>query len=669
MAPQNVTKRYQKLLQEARRHARLYHELDAPEISDEAYDALVRELAEIEGQYPELKRAGSPTEIVGGAPSDAFVKVRHETQQYSFDNAFSFEELQQWEERIVRMLEKADVYENPTYCVELKIDGLKTILSYKKGVLVQGATRGDGSVGENITHAINTIKSIPKKLPQPIDLIAVGEVWLSEEELHRINAERVRNDEQPFANTRNAAAGSLRQLDASVTASRNLDTFVYDIDTSSLPEPQTQEEELKILKGLGFHVNTQYQVCQNIEDVERFYHTQLSARGDLAYHVDGVVVKVNSRAHQHVLGYTAKSPRWGIAYKFPAHQVTTVVEDIALQVGRTGVLTPVAHLRPVSVGGAVVSRATLHNEDFIRQRDIRIGDTVVLQRAGDVIPEIVSVLANMRTGKEKAWSFPKKVALCGGDGSVERVPGEAAWRCKYVGSRPQLERHFQHFVSKHAFAIDGLGKEQVKVFLDAGLVSDVGDIFTLTKGDLLSLPRFAEKSVDNLLFAIEKAKDVTLARFLIGLSIPHVGEETARDIATHFGTLDAVRDASIEALVAIQGIGEKVAHSLHTWFHTPENKKLIAKLREHVRIQAPAQHMKGSTKLSGMVFVLTGTLPTLSRDEAKELIRAHGGTISSAVSKKTNYVLAGEEAGTKLADAQRLEVAVLSEVAFKKMLQ
>lgn len=668
MAGKEIEKRYRALQTEVDHHRRLYHTLDAPEISDEAYDSLVRELAELETRYPELKTADTPTEKVGGAPQEAFAKVKHETRQYSFDNAFSLTELREWEERIMRVLQKEGVSLRPAYCAELKIDGLKTILTYTHGELTLGATRGDGEIGENITHTITTLKNVPKKIPGRANLVAVGEVWLSEKELHRINKERAKNDEPVFANTRNAAAGSVRQLDATVTASRNLDMFAYDIDIYSGKEITTQTEELETLKKLGFHVNERYRLCKNLEDVEAYYQEQLKSRGALPYHIDGIVVKVNERSLQTALGYTAKAPRWGIAYKFPAEQVTTVVEDIALQIGRTGVLTPVAHLRPVRVGGAEVSRATLHNEDFIRELDVRIGDTVVLQRAGDVIPEVVSVMKNLRTGKEKPWVFPKTCVLCGGNGSVERVPGQAAWRCAHGGSPAQIRRQFEHFVGKHAFDIDGLGKEQVKVFLEQKLIEDFADIFTLKRNELLALPRFAEKSVDNLLSAIEKAKKVTLARLLIGLSIEHVGEETARDIAKHFVTLEKVRDATLIELEAIDGVGTVVAESVHAWFRDVENKKVLARLLKYITVENPKSEIR-STKLKGKTFVLTGTLSSLSRDEAKALIRANSGIVSASVSKNTDYVVAGTEPGSKYDEAQKLGVRILSESDFKKLLE
>ena len=665
MVEKDIKARYEALLAEVKHHRDLYHVQDAPQISDEAYDSLVRELGQIESKHPELKAFDTPTESVGGAVSEAFSKVRHEVRQYSFDNVFSGEELSAWDARVRKGIEKEDGTPNAVaYCGEHKIDGLKAILTYKGGKLVLAATRGNGDV----THAIRTIKNIPHTLSKPVDMIAVGEIWLPDTELSRINKEREKNGEALFANTRNAAAGSLRQLDSNITASRNLRSFIYDIDKiSGISSPQTQTEELNLLQELGFSVNDSHKCLTTVKDIENYYADTLKHRHDMPYHIDGVVLKVDGAEHQKMLGYTAKAPRFGVAYKFPAEQVTTIVEDIALQVGRTGVLTPVAHLKPVHVGGAVVSRATLHNEDFIKELDIRIGDTVVLQRAGDVIPEVVSVLTNLRSGKEKPWMFPKKVALCGGDGSVERVPGEAAWRCKHKGSRPQVQRQFEHFVGKHAFDIDGLGKEQVKVFLDAGLVSEYADIFTITKGDLLSFPRFAEKSADNLIISIEKAKKVSFARLLIGLSIQHVGEETAIDIAKHFGTLEKLQKSGLEELMAIEGVGDVVAESVYNWFRGPENKKLLSRLLKHVRVEITNNKLQ-ITKLVGKTFVLTGTLETLSRDEAKALIRANGGIVSGSVSKNTSYVVVGSDPGSKFADAQKLGISVLSEAEFKKLL-
>jgi len=549
---------------------------------------------------------------------------------------------------------------------ELKIDGLKIILTYREGKLVLGATRGNGVVGEDVTQNVKTIDDVPLELSETRDMVVTGEAWLSENELARANKIREKNGEPLFANPRNAAAGSLRQLDPRIAAERRLACFVYDIENST---EKTQTSELKLLGRLGFVVNKNHALCKSIGEVERFYQSWAKKRGTGEYHIDGIVVKINETELQIALGHTAKAPRYAIAYKFPAEQVTTVVEDIVLQVGRTGVLTPVAHLRPVLVAGATVSRATLHNEDFIKEKDIRIGDTVVLQRAGDVIPEVVQVVKETRTGKEKSWHFPRKVMACGGDGSIERVPGQATYRCKHKGGFTQQLRRLSHLVSKKAFDIDGLGNRQVKLFLEKGLIADGADIFTLEEGDLLPLPGYKEKSVKNLLGAINKARAVSLSKLLIGLSIGQVGEETAIDISEHFGTLEKIQNATREELEAINGVGEIVAQSVHDWFRDSENKILLRKLLKQVSVKETRSNIQGTNnKLEGKTFVLTGSLKSMTRDEAKAKIRAAGGHVTSSVSKKTDYVVAGADPGTKYKKAQELGVKLINEVAFKQLL-
>ncbi len=668
---QSVQKRHTQLVREIGRHQKLYHEQDMPEISDEAYDSLVGELVQIESAYPQLKKESTLTERVGGEPIDAFVKVKHEVRQYSFDNIFSYEELVEWEERLKRLRQKEGLQDiSIAYVCELKIDGLKVVLTYEKGELIRAATRGNGEVGEDITHNVRTIESVPLTLSEKRNITVVGEAWLPETELEQINVKRRDAGEQPFANARNAAAGSLRQLDPSVAAGRGLAVFAYDIDQVDGDTPQTQEGELKLLKKLGFLVNLHWRLCKGTKEIEEYYALWTKKRDREDYGIDGVVMKVNDVRLQKAFGYTAKSPRFGIAYKMPAEQVTTVVEEIGLQVGRTGVVTPVAHLTPVSVAGAIVSRATLHNEDFIKELDVRVGDTVVLQRAGDVIPEVVQVLKDLRTGSEKKWAFPKKVAQCGGDGSVERIPGQAAYRCVHGGGFEQQKRVLEHFVSKKAFDIEGLGKEQVKIFLEEGMVSDVADIFTLKKGDLLALPRFAEKSVDNLLQAIDEARNVPLHRLIIGLSIQHVGEETARDIAGHFGSLEKIQQATQEELAGIDGVGDVVAESVYTWFRDKDNKKVLSKLlREVIVLKTNSKSEIRNPKLEGKTFVLTGSLESMSRDEAKEAIRQAGGSVSSSVSKKTDYLVAGNDPGSKYDKAQELGVEILDEKSFEKLLK
>jgi len=495
------------------------------------------------------------------------------------------------------------------------------------------------------------------------NLIVEGEVWLSKKNFEKLNKE----EGSKYANPRNVAAGTIRQLDPSVVAKRKLDVFIYDI-AKSFDFPETQFEELKKLQKFGFKVNPHFIYITKISEILDFWRKWQKQKDKEDYWIDGVVVKVNEKKYQDVLGYTGKAPRYAIALKFPAEQVTTVVEDIVLQVGRTGVLTPVAHLRPVLIAGSTVSRATLHNEDEITRLDVRIGDTVVLQKAGDIIPDIVKVLTEMRTGKEKKYVFPKKVPECGGDGSIERVPGQAAWRCVNRNSFSQQKRKFYHFVSKKAFDIDGLGPRVIDVLLEKGLISSYDDIFTIKKGDLLALPRFAEKSVDNLLLAIEDAREVTLPRIIIGLSIPQVGEETAYDLAEYFGTLKNLQNASREELESIEGVGEVVAESIYKWFREKENSALLKKFLKHIEILSEKKVQNSSKNLAGKTFVLTGTLSRMSRDEAKKEVRLRGGEISSSVSNKTDYVVAGENPGSKFDNAVELGVHVLSEEEFLKLI-
>ncbi len=554
------------------------------------------------------------------------------------------------------------------YCVEHKIDGLKVILTYKKGKFVQGATRGDGKVGENITENLKTIKDIPLVLKKQVDITVVGEAWLPHKELERINEERKKNHEPVFANARNAAAGSLRQLDPKIVSKRNLRMFAYDIDSmhfydEEITFPRSQHEELHLLNELGFSVNDTYSVCENIDAVIEYYRHWLPKKQDLAYGIDGLAIKVDQIIIQEALGYTAKAPRYAIAYKFPAVQVTTVVEDIVLQVGRTGVLTPVAKLRPVLVDGSVVSRATLHNEDEIKRLDVRVGDTVVIQKAGDVIPDIVRVLFELRTGNEKPYIFPKKVAECGGDGSIERIPGQAAYRCVVRNSAHQQRRILEHAVSKKAFNIDGFGKQLIAQFMDENIISSLDDIFTITKGDIIDLPGFGEKSALNLLSAIESAKTITLPRFLYALSIDHVGEETAYDIAREMKTLENVRSGTKEDFESIEGVGPIVASSITEWFHNPIHAKLVNSLVSHVTVLQYVEEEKGGL-FSGKTFVFTGSLQSLSRDDAKERVKKEGGKVSSSVSSKTHYVVVGADPGEKYEEAMRLGVPTLNEEAF-----
>ncbi len=665
--PSDVRARVEKLREAINHYRYLYHVEDKEDISPEALDALKHELATLEEAYPTLVTPDSPTQRVAGAPLPEFKKVAHSVAQWSFNDVFNEEELRAFDERVKKNI-RTEFGSNatPTYTAELKIDGLKIVLTYKNGILETAATRGDGVVGEDVTMNVRTIESVPLKLAMPLDVVVEGEVWMGKKGLVALNKKRKKGDEAEFANPRNAAAGSIRQLDPKVASERALDTFIYDLAASSGTIPETQIEELQFLKQLGFKVNKHALCASNIEEVISFWKGWHQRKDKQDYLIDGVVVKVNERAFQEVLGYTGKAPRFAVALKFPAVQVTTTVLDIVLQIGRTGILTPVAHLEPTSVGGVVVSRATLHNEDQINRLDVRIGDTVVIQRAGDVIPEVVQVVPELRVKGTKPYVFPKKVPECGGDGAIERVPGLAAWRCVSKNSLAQQKRRFYHFVGKSAVDIEGLGKRTVDSLLESGLVTSYADIFSLTEGDFLGLEGFAELSAQNTVQAIHARKKIPLARLLVGLSIPQVGEETAHDIAEHFGTVEKIRVASYEELVALEGVGDIVAHSITNWFADSENAHHLDELLTRVTI-LKAVKKKGGT-LSGMTLVVTGTLQTLSRLEAESRIRDAGGQVGSSVSKNTTYVVAGENAGSKLEKARALGVRVILEKEFLELL-
>lgn len=637
-----IIERVEKLKETINHYRYLYHVEDKEEIALEALDSLKHELSTLEEKYPELITPDSPTQRVGGKALDQFQKVEHRAPQWSFNDAFSAEDTLAFDERVKKIIKR-----EPTYTAELKIDGLKVVLSYEKGILKTAATRGDGRVGEEVTQNVRTIESIPLKLQEPLSCIVEGEIWMPKSVFKKLNAKREKRGEELFANPRNVAAGSIRQLDPSITRERELDNFVYDIamlEGKSIPP--TQEAELKLLKKLGFKVNPHFQKFDDIKGVIGYWKEWEKKKDKQDYLIDGVVVKVNEKEFQDALGYTGKAPRFGIAFKFPAEQVTTVVENITLQIGRTGVLTPVAILRPVSVAGSTVSRATLHNEDEIRRKDIRIGDTVVLQKAGDVIPEIVRVVAEMRTGKEKIFKFPKNLP-----------------RDLYA----QQKRKLEYFVSRRNFDIDGLGKKIIAQLMDAGIIYNSDDIFTIKRGDLETLERFGEKSIDNLLKSIEKARNVTLPRFIASLSISQVGEETSRLLAKEFGVAEKFQRATLNELQNIEGVGPIVARSISEWFADKENKKLFERLLKQVHIQN-VQH-RVLNKLRGQSFVLTGTLESIAREEAKEKIRELGGEVKESVSKNTDYVVVGAEAGEKLKKAQDLGVKILNEKEFLNLLE
>lgn len=660
-------KRLEQLKETVKHHQNRYYDEDSPEISDEAYDALITEL-----QALEMVVDGKQSDItakVGGSATEAFSKVAHITRQWSLDNVFSADELKDWMGRVVKNVQVFADAKTLTYIVEHKIDGLKLVIEYKNGKLFRAATRGDGVIGEDVTHTAKTIKTLPQELKYPVDLTCTGEVWLSEKEFDRINNEREKANEQLFANPRNAAAGSLRQLDANVTKARNLSLTIYELDQLDESKDffqnplETQQSKLDTLKVLGLPVSKHTMRCADFSCVQNFYTKSILDRESLEHHIDGVVIKVNQQNFQRELGYTAKSPKFAVAYKFPAVEATTVVEHIALQVGRTGVITPVAHLRPVRIDGSTVSRATLHNEDNIKRLDVRVGDTVILRKAGDIIPEIISVLKELRPDKTSPYKFPKAVSECGGDGSIERVPGEAAYRCVDKHSGALHRQQLYYFVSKAALNIDGVGPKIIDAFLEHGLISTHTDLFTLTPGDIKDLPGFKDKSADNIVEAIQAARQVSLHKLLVGLSIPNVGDETARLLAETFGSIENLSAVSEEDIASVYGIGEIVAETVTTWFAEDRNKKLLDGLLPYLEIENPVA-TTANPDFIDKTFVLTGTLQTLTRDDAKEEIRKRGGKVSGSVSKKTDFVIVGSEAGSKAVEAERLGVKILTEAEF-----
>ncbi|MFA6028049.1 MAG: NAD-dependent DNA ligase LigA [Patescibacteria group bacterium] len=652
--------RIEKLKKEINHYRYQYHVLDKQEISDAALDSLKRELFILEQEWPVLITPDSPTQRVAGKALAAFHKVAHSKPMLSLVDCFSFDELQDWEKRI-KKLAPQDKFD---YYAEIKMDGLAVNLIYENGLLTQGSTRGDGKIGEDVTSNLKTINSIPLKLnePFPKKIEVRGEVYMSKKNFEALN----KREEGKYANPRNIAAGSIRQLDPKIPASRKLDFMAYDIasDIGLATHEQVHQE----LTRLGFRSNEHNAHCRDLNEVEKYYEKIGKIRKKFNYWSDGTVINVNDIALFKKLGVAGKAPRGGIAYKYPAEQATTIVEDIQVQVGRTGALTPVAHLKPVSVAGTTVARATLHNEDEIKRLDVRVGDTVIIQKAGDIIPDIVKVLKNLRPNNAKAFIFPKTCPACGS--KVLRREGEVAHYCSNKQCFAQEKEKLYHFVSKKAFDIDGLGPKIIDQLLEEGLIADAADIFSLRKEDLQLLERFAEKSADNLIKSIAKAKEVSFAKFIYALGIRHVGEETAYDLAGQFGSLSKLINASQEELNKIHEVGEVMAKSVYDFFQDKKNKDLIKKLLQNgVCIRRDAIYRVSANKsITGNTFVLTGTLKTMTRDEAKEKIRQAGGNISSSVSKQTDYVIAGEEPGSKYTKAKKINIKILSEKEFISIL-
>jgi DNA ligase (NAD+) len=662
-------KKIRELRDEIRRHEELYYVADSPEISDKEYDELIASLRELEEQYPQFLTADSPTQRVGGRPAEGFDEYVHRRPMLSLDNSYNLDELRAFDQRCQKFADGRPV----EYVAELKIDGLSLALHYEDGMLVRGVTRGDGRRGEDVTQNVRTIRSIPLKLKPASAAIAKaievrGEAYLSRKVFEKINAELDDTGEPRLANPRNAAAGAIRQLDPKLVAKRRLDLFPYDVISGERKAFATHWESLQWVEQAGFHVNPHRALCPSIEDVIEFCKAMEPKRDELGYEIDGVVVKVNSSALQDEFGTTSKAPRWAIAYKYPARQATTQVHAITVQVGRTGALTPVANLQPVQLAGTTVARATLHNEDEIRRLGLRIGDWVLIEKGGDVIPKVLKVIESRRTGDEKRFRMPTKCPVCGG--AISRVEGEVVARCIAADCAAQLMGRLLHFSSRRAMRIEGLGESLAEQLVEKKLVHDAGDLYSLTLADVASLERMAEKSASNLLGQIEASKSRDLSNLIYALAIRHVGERTAGILARQFGSLERLSEASVEQLDDIHEIGVTVAQSVRDWFDDAGNLKLCERLREAgVRTEIESdQSTVVDDSFAGKQFVLTGKLETLSRDEARALIESRGGRVTSSVSKKTDYVVAGDDAGSKLDKAESLGLNVIDEKRLKELL-
>ncbi len=665
---QQVQARIDALTAEIQKHDHQYYVLDQPLISDAEYDRLYRELQALEEQHPELRRADSPTHRVGGKPLEKFNKLRHQVPMLSLANALAEEEFLAFDERVRGLLENQNDQPLEYFC-ELKFDGLSMNLTYREGLLVSAATRGDGEEGEDVTQNVRTIRSVPIRLNtvHPPQFLEVrGEILLPTQAFEALNQEQLRQGAKVFANPRNAAAGSIRQLDPSVAASRPLTAFWYGFGRVEGARFETMADFEKQLIEWGFKVGEHRRVCRGAEEVLQFYREIQEKRDSLPFEIDGVVVKLNRVVQIDQAGYVARSPRGMIAFKYPPRQESTVIEDIIVQVGRTGALTPVAIVAPVRLGGATVRRATLHNQDEIDRKDIRIGDRVLIQRAGDVIPEVVKVIEEVRTGSERRFRLPDLCPVCGS--KVEKPEGEAVTRCVSRNCIAQLKERLRHFVSKDALDIEGLGEKVIEQLVDAGLIRHPADLFRLQKQDFLGLEGFAEKSSEKKVASIEAARDRDLHRVIFALGVRHVGERTAKILANHFGALAPLMEAPEEALTEIHEIGPEVAKSIFSFFQDAENRREIGELLDWIR-PIPPKRGTGLGALSGKTLVLTGTFPTLSRTDATRMIEEQGGKVSGSVSKKTHFVVAGEEAGSKLTKARELGVPVLDEQGLLALLK
>ncbi|RGX13686.1 NAD-dependent DNA ligase LigA [Paraclostridium sordellii] len=659
----DVKKKMDELIDLINYHSNKYYNEDTPEISDFEYDNLMKELMKIETEHPELKREDSPSTRVGGKPLDKFNQVTHKIPMLSLSNAYSAQDLKDFDKRV-----RESVNKDVEYVVEFKIDGLSVGLTYVDGVFKTGATRGNGVIGEDITQNLKTVKTIPLKIDDKEEIIVRGEVYISKENFEKINEQQEENGLQLFANPRNLAAGTLRQLDSKLTAKRPLDIFIFNLEYMQNEKFKTHSQSLEYLSNLGFKVSPNFKICKTIEDVIEHIEYWTINRSDLSFEIDGMVIKVNDLEEREQMGYTAKSPRWAIAYKFPAEQKKTKLKDIIVEVGRTGTITPTAILEPVRLAGTVVARATLHNEDYINEKDIRIGDTVLVQKAGDIIPQVVEVIKEDRTGDEIKFHMPEKCPVC--HEPTVRLEGEAAVKCINMSCPAQIRRGIIHFASRDAMNIDGLGESIISLLLDNKIIKDVADLYYIKKEDIVNLERLGEKSATNLINAIEKSKNNDLYRLINGLGIKYIGVKGAKVLAKSFKSLDDIINSSIEELTNLEEFGEVMADSVVEFFKEDKNIVVINKLKEvGVNILSSNSEDNGLANIfDKMKIVLTGTLPTLKRNDAKELIEARGGKATSSVSKSTTFVLAGEEAGSKLTKANELGVTVIDEAKFLELL-
>ena len=663
MGKEDIKLQIDNLIDKINYHSDKYYNQDTPEISDFEYDMLMKELIKLEAENPEFKRVDSPSNRVGGMALDKFDQVTHKNPMLSLSNAYSAEDLRDFDRRVREMTDG-----NVEYVVEFKIDGLSVGITYENGEFKSAATRGNGIIGEDISKNAMTIKSIPLKIDDKREIIVRGEVYISKENFEKVNEYQEEHDLQIFANPRNLAAGSLRQLDSKLTAKRPLDIFVFNLENiNELEGIDTHSDSLEYLKKLGFSVSENYKICKSIDEVIEFIEYWTENRGSLKFDIDGMVVKVNNIEQRNEMGFTAKSPRWAIAYKFPAERKKSKILDIEVEVGRTGTITPTAILEPVRLAGTSVSRATLHNEDFIREKDIKLFDHVIVQKAGDIIPQIVEVVKEDRTGDEKDFVMPSVCPECGEP--TVRLEGEAAVKCINISCPAQIRRGMIHFVSREAMDIDGMGESIITLFLKEGLIKDVSDIYYLKKEQIVPLERMGEKSADNLIKAIEKSKSNDLWRLINGLGIRFVGVKGAKILASNFSSLDEIMNADVERLQQLEEFGSIMSESVVKFFREEQNLAVIQKLKDAgVNTEAGEDKSEGIPQLfEGMKIVLTGTLPTLKRNQAKEIIELRGGKATSSVSKSTTFVLAGEEAGSKLTKANDLGIKVIDEDMFLKL--